>query len=80
MPQEKQFQILLVEDNSADVRMVAESLKGVVPAPSLSVVPDGLEALRFLSRRKGDHQTGAQAGSDLARSKDAQDPRLLGPQ
>lgn len=55
MPQEKQFQILLVEDNAADVRMVAESLKGVVPAPSLSVVPDGLEALRFL-RRKGDHK------------------------
>lgn len=53
MPQETQFRILLVEDNAADVRMVVESLKGVVPTPSLSVVSDGLEAIRFL-KRKGD--------------------------
>jgi two-component system, chemotaxis family, response regulator Rcp1 len=53
MLQDRQFQILLVEDNAADVRMVVESLKGVVPAPTLSVVSDGLEAIRFL-KRKGD--------------------------
>jgi two-component system response regulator len=50
--QERQFRILLVEDNAADVRMVAESLRGVVPVPVLDVAPDGMEALRFL-RRKG---------------------------
>jgi two-component system, chemotaxis family, response regulator Rcp1 len=52
-PQDTQFRILLVEDNAADVRMVVESLKAVTPTPSLNVVPDGLEAIRFL-KRKGD--------------------------
>jgi len=44
--------ILLVDDNPGDVRMVVEALKEALPAARLSVAIDGVEALRFL-RREG---------------------------
>lgn len=44
--------ILLVEDNPADVRLVEEALKESATPLHLSVTPDGLEALAFL-RREG---------------------------
>jgi CheY-like chemotaxis protein len=44
--------ILLVDDNPGDVRMVVEALKEALPAARLSVAVDGVEAIRFL-RREG---------------------------
>ncbi len=44
--------ILLVDDNPGDVRMVVEALKEALPAARLSVAIDGVDALRFL-RREG---------------------------
>ena len=44
--------ILLVEDNPADVRLTREALAEARVASSLSVVRDGVEAMAFL-RRKG---------------------------
>jgi chemotaxis family two-component system response regulator Rcp1 len=44
--------ILLVDDNPGDVRMVVEALKEALPAARLSVAVDGIEAIRFL-RREG---------------------------
>jgi chemotaxis family two-component system response regulator Rcp1 len=44
--------ILLVDDNPGDVRMVVEALKEALPAARLSVAIDGVEALQFL-RREG---------------------------
>lgn len=47
----KPIQLLLVEDNPADVRLTEEALKeGNVPV-SLSVATDGVEAVDFLYRR-----------------------------
>jgi DNA-binding response OmpR family regulator len=42
--------ILLVEDNLADVRMVADGLRETIPSARLSVARDGAEALHFLRR------------------------------
>ena len=42
--------ILLVDDNPGDVRMIVEALKEALPAARLSVAIDGVEALRFLRR------------------------------
>jgi CheY-like chemotaxis protein len=42
--------ILLVDDNPGDVRMVVEALKEALPAARLSVAVDGVEAIRFLRR------------------------------
>src|SRR5260370_40581868 len=42
--------ILLVDDNPGDVRMVVEALKEALPAARLSVAIDGVDALRFLRR------------------------------
>jgi chemotaxis family two-component system response regulator Rcp1 len=44
--------ILLVDDNPGDIRMMAEALKEALPAARLSVAVDGIEAMRFL-RREG---------------------------
>jgi two-component system, chemotaxis family, response regulator Rcp1 len=44
--------ILLVDDNPGDVRLMVEALKEALPAARLSVAVDGTEALRFL-RREG---------------------------
>ncbi len=45
-------EILLIEDNPGDVRLVIEALKEGRGGSSLSVVKDGVEALAFL-RREG---------------------------
>lgn len=42
--------LLVVDDNPGDVRMVAEGLKEVLPAARLSVAQDGAEAINFLRR------------------------------
>lgn len=47
-----QIEILLVEDNPGDVRLVSESLKEYKICNRLSTARDGEEALEFL-RRKG---------------------------
>ncbi len=48
------MEILLIDDNPADVRMVREGLKEALPDARLSVAEDGVEAIRFL-RREGRH-------------------------
>src|SRR5260370_23298016 len=48
------MEILLIDDNPADVRMVLEGLKEALPDARLSVAADGVEAIRFL-RRDGRH-------------------------
>lgn len=51
-PQGQPIEILLVEDNPADVRLTREILKETKVFNALHVVSDGLEALSFL-RREG---------------------------
>jgi chemotaxis family two-component system response regulator Rcp1 len=48
------MEILLVDDNPGDVRIVMEGLKDALPDARLSVVTDGVEAVRFL-RREGEY-------------------------
>jgi len=48
------IKILLVEDNSGDVRLVKEALKEGKIRVDMDVVQDGVEALAYL-RRKGKH-------------------------
>jgi chemotaxis family two-component system response regulator Rcp1 len=48
------MEILLVDDNAADVRMVRDGLQEALPEARLSVAADGVEAIRFL-RREGRH-------------------------
>jgi two-component system, chemotaxis family, response regulator Rcp1 len=48
------IEVLLVEDNAADVRLIREGMTVVRSKCRLSVVSDGEEALDFL-RRKGKH-------------------------
>ena len=50
------IQVLLVEDNPADVRLTREALSEGKVVNQLSVVGDGVEALRFL-RREGDYES-----------------------
>ncbi|HYD48063.1 MAG TPA: response regulator [Terriglobales bacterium] len=45
------FDVLLVEDNAGDVRLVREALREVPEPIRLHVVNDGLQALAFLQRR-----------------------------
>jgi chemotaxis family two-component system response regulator Rcp1 len=47
-------EVLLVEDNSGDVRLAHEALKEVKARVNLSVVGDGVEAMHFL-RREGNY-------------------------
>jgi CheY-like chemotaxis protein len=47
-------EILIVEDNPGDVRLVREALRDLKPEITLRSAPDGEEALRFL-RRQGEH-------------------------
>lgn len=47
------IEILLVEDNPADVRLTQEALKEGRVRNSLHVARDGVEALAFLRREKG---------------------------
>jgi len=57
MPQKaRPIQVLLVDDSPADVRLTREALgEGKIPS-ELSVVGDGVEALRYL-RREGAYAT-----------------------
>jgi CheY-like chemotaxis protein len=48
------FQILLVEDNPADVYLLSESLREAAVPPQLHVTANGEQALEFLCRQ-GDH-------------------------
>ena len=48
------MEILLVDDNPGDVRIVMLGLKEALPAAKLSVVGDGVEAMQFL-RQEGKH-------------------------
>ena len=50
----KPFQILLVEDNPADVRLAREALKEGPSENNLNVVSDGMEAVAYL-RREGNY-------------------------
>jgi CheY-like chemotaxis protein len=43
--------ILIVEDNPADVRLMQEALRTLEPAVTSHVAADGVEALRFLRRQ-----------------------------
>lgn len=47
------MQILLVEDNAADVRLTKEALKDAKILNDLHVARDGVEAMDFLLRRAG---------------------------
>jgi len=47
-------QILIVEDNPADVRLIREALKMMDPPVNIHVAHDGEQALQFL-RRQGPH-------------------------
>jgi chemotaxis family two-component system response regulator Rcp1 len=49
------IELLLVEDNPADVRLVQEALKDAKVLNRLSVAKDGVEALAFL-RRQGEYK------------------------
>jgi chemotaxis family two-component system response regulator Rcp1 len=44
-------EILIVEDNPADVRLMREALRSLDPPVSISVTTDGEEALLFLTRQ-----------------------------
>ena len=45
------FEILLVEDNSGDARLMLEAFRDLETPCSISVVKDGVEALRFLYKQ-----------------------------
>jgi CheY-like chemotaxis protein len=45
--------VLLVEDDPGDVLIAKEALRASQLTPRLSVVPDGVEAMKFLRREKG---------------------------
>lgn len=54
IPDCRSIDILLVEDNPGDVRLIQEALKDARIHVHISVAPDGLEALAML-RREGEH-------------------------
>ena len=54
MTEGRPVEILLVEDNPADVRLTVEALKEGKVRNNLSIARDGVEALQFL-RREGVH-------------------------
>jgi chemotaxis family two-component system response regulator Rcp1 len=54
-PEPRSVQILLVEDNAADVRLTIEALREGKVRNQLSVARDGAEAMRML-RREGEHE------------------------
>lgn len=47
----RQIEILLVEDNSADIRLTTEVLKDAKLRNTIHVARDGIEALEFLRRQ-----------------------------
>jgi chemotaxis family two-component system response regulator Rcp1 len=54
------LEILLVEDNPGDVRLLRETFRNGKVGNRLSVVEDGVEALAFL-RREGGRMTARRA-------------------
>ena len=52
-PESRVFDVLLVEDNPADVRLVREAIKGCVYKCRLNVVTDGLQAVQYLRNEGG---------------------------
>lgn len=56
-------EILIAEDNPADVRLMREALQALNPPPEIHIARDGEEAMRFLSR--------------LVQSADAPRPKLV---
>jgi len=58
LPDCKSIEVLLVEDNPGDVRLITEALKDAKIHVHISVVHDGVEALALL-RRDGDYSTAA---------------------
>jgi chemotaxis family two-component system response regulator Rcp1 len=48
----RKFNILLIEDNPADIRLVKEAFKESEINTELSVVNDGIEAMNFLKHDK----------------------------
>ena len=50
----RQFEVLLGEDNPADVRLAQEALEDTETPVRLNVVPDGVEMMAFL-RREGSY-------------------------
>ncbi|MDF3127590.1 response regulator [Kiritimatiellaeota bacterium B1221] len=46
------IKLLLIEDNQADVDLIIENLNGSKLLNHLSVVSDGIEAMRFLNRQE----------------------------
>lgn len=55
-PQARRVEVLLVEDNPADVRLTREAFAGASIPNQLRIATDGLEALAIL-RREGEHRT-----------------------
>lgn len=55
------IEILLVEDNSGDVRLTKEALKEGKVRNNVHTVPDGVEAIAFL-RRKGSYANAVRPG------------------
>jgi CheY-like chemotaxis protein len=53
----RNLNILLVDDNPVDVRIMADRLKEALPDATLSIAKDGVEAISFL------HQTGNYANA-----------------
>ncbi len=56
LPDCKSIEVLLVEDNPGDVRLITEALKDAKIHLHISVVHDGVEALALL-RRQGNYST-----------------------
>ena len=58
LPDCKSIEVLLVEDNPGDVRLITEALNDAKLHVHITVVPDGVEALALL-RRQGNYTTAA---------------------
>lgn len=58
IPNCKSIEVLLVEDNPGDVRLITEALKDARIHVHISVAQDGVEALKLL-RREGKYATAA---------------------
>lgn len=53
------FEILLIDDNPGDARLIQEGLRDAPTPNRLSVVEDGMQALAFLRRALAGHYAGA---------------------
>ncbi len=49
---QSKFELLVVDDNPADVSLVCEALKGASNRSRVNTVGDGVEAITFLNRRE----------------------------